>query len=280
MTLALALACTDGAEPVPTDGTFTAVTYNVHGLPPEITGDDTPARMEAIAPMLTDFDVVGLQEDFDADNHALLTSESDHETQLFFDEPLADRFYGSGLATLARYPAETLHTEHYETCSGVLDGASDCLASKGFTMVRLVLGGDASLDVYDTHLEAGGGEDDEASRAAHVETLIGALETHSRGRAVLFLGDFNLHEDDGPPDSDLLARLRDEGGLRDTCEEAGCPDPNVIDRLFLRDGGGVSLEVLDWELQAQFVDDDGVELSDHEALAGTYRWSWDSGVTD
>ena len=44
------------------------LTYNIHGLPPEVTGDDTTGRIEQITPLLSDYDVVGLQEDWIEEN--------------------------------------------------------------------------------------------------------------------------------------------------------------------------------------------------------------------
>jgi len=82
----------DSADTGPTEGALRALTYNVHGLPPELTGDDTAARMAQIAPLLDGFDVVGLQEDFDDDNHATLAASSRHLSQVRFAEALEDRF--------------------------------------------------------------------------------------------------------------------------------------------------------------------------------------------
>ena len=55
------------------EGTFSTLTYNVHGLPSQITGDDTTNRMEQIAPKLKEYDFISLQEDFDEDNHQILS---------------------------------------------------------------------------------------------------------------------------------------------------------------------------------------------------------------
>ena len=67
MTIALLLAALTGCGgPTTTDeaGELRLLTYNVHGLLPAITGDDTPARMRAISPMLGSFDVAAIQENF------------------------------------------------------------------------------------------------------------------------------------------------------------------------------------------------------------------------
>ena len=78
-------ACPVGDPPVqPAEGELSFLTYNVHGLPPQITGDDTAARMVEIGPLLRPFDVVGLQEDFDDVNHGTLAAASDHLVQRRF----------------------------------------------------------------------------------------------------------------------------------------------------------------------------------------------------
>ena len=61
------LGCSDDTptqEPPQTFGQFSVLTYNIHGLPPEVTNDDTSERIKQIAPLLEAYDVVGLQEDW------------------------------------------------------------------------------------------------------------------------------------------------------------------------------------------------------------------------
>ena len=262
----------DSADTGPTEGALRALTYNVHGLPPELTGDDTAGRMAQIAPLLDGFDVVGLQEDFDDANHDTLAAGSHHATQVRFAEALEDRFYGPGLAVFADFAELDHRHEHYDACYGTIDGAGDCLASKGFQVVRLRLGGGLELDVYNTHLEAGGGGEDDAARAVHVDQLLAALSGWSDGRAVLFLGDTNLHEDD-PDDAPLLERLLADGGLTDSCEAVGCDDPGRIDRLLFRSSDELSISATAWAVEPAFVDEAGVDLSDHEALSADFTWA-------
>jgi endonuclease/exonuclease/phosphatase family metal-dependent hydrolase len=279
MILAWTLGCLPDLEPasgspVPASGSLSALTYNVHGLPPEITGDDTAGRLVAIGPLLPPFDIVGLQEDFDDDNHAALVASVNHPTQVRFSEALADRVYGSGLAVLSHLEEESHFQEHYEDCNGVLDAASDCLASKGFQVVRLALAPGATVDVYNTHLEAGGGSEDHAARTQHVQQLLDSLANRSADRAVIFLADTNLHAGDAL-DGPLLSQLLEEGGLVDSCAELGCAEPDHIDRILVRDSNEVSLQVSEWEVRLEFVDGEGADLSDHPAIAVDVDWAFD-----
>jgi len=264
-------AGTGTADLGPTSGTFTALTYNVHGLPDFVTGDDTGSRMEQIAPMLDSFHIAGLQEDFDARWHALLDEAASHDARRWFGEVPQGRFYGSGLFMLSVFPETHYAATRYDTCHGTSTGASDCLAAKGFQLLRVDLGGGAEVDVYNSHLEAGSGEDDVAARARHVEQLIESMTDASAGRAILFLGDTNLQAHN-EADAPLLDRWIQTVGLTDACEEVDCPEPGRIDRILYRDGAGVDLEATSWAVEERFVDGEGQALSDHEAISASFRW--------
>ena len=262
---------TDTAQDA-TDGRLRVLTYNVHGLPGAITGDDTADRMRQISARITAHDIVGLQEDFDTDNHDMLIEPSTHATRLWFGDPLPDRFYGSGLSLLADAPLlDHLH-EHFTTCNGTVDAASDCLASKGFQAARVRLG-TATLDIYNTHLEAGGGEADNIARAAQVDALVAALEGWSAGQAVIFTGDFNLRETD-PEDLPLIEQLLRETGLARTCWAVDCEAPHHIDKVLFRSSTDLQLRVDAWSnIEADFRDDDDIPLSDHPAIEAMFEWS-------
>ncbi len=278
---ALLIGCSDASEDKPADhtepgataGEFVVLSYNVHGLPPVITGDDTPDRMIQIAPRLVDWDIVGLQEDWDADNHENLVGETEHPTKLWFNETLSEeRYYGSGLSVLSVYPAIEVVNTHYTTCSGVLDGASDCLASKGFQAVRLQVGA-GTIDLYNTHFEAGGGTEDDLARSVQVGDVVEALNGWSMGHAVIFTGDFNLHASD-PEDLVELVRLKEDGGLVDACTSIDCSEPDHIDRVFFRSSPQMALQATDWANHSpEFLDSEGTDLSDHPPISATISWA-------
>ena len=260
--------------PIETSGTLKVLTYNVHGLPSTITGDDTPQRMSDIAPRLEPWDIVGLQEDFDEANHDLLTEDSPHSSLHWFSERLPDRAYGAGLAVLANAPVIDHTHQHYSSCNGVLDASSDCLASKGFQAIRLRFG-QSSIDVYNTHLEAGGGDADTEARQVQIEELIDSLNGWSDQQAVLFTGDFNLRESD-PVDRPLIEELRDSAGLLDACQEVECDEPDHIDQILFRSSDTLAINALEWtNASDQFRSEDGTDLSDHPAISVTVEWNTD-----
>lgn len=257
-------------ESLPATGSLRMLSYNVHGLPSGITGDDTPARIAQIAPLIPDYDLLGLQEVWNAEVQTVLTAQCEHPTQEYFDERLdADRAYGAGLNLLGPAPTRLVHEQHYTQCYGLLDGASDCFASKGFQLVRFELGA-GSLDVYNSHFEAGSGEEDNAARASNVAELLDAMGELSGTRAILFMGDTNLAGDD-PADQPILDALF-AAGLEDACDIVGCPEPGRIDRFLLRDGDGMRLTPHDWRVAEGFVDAGGVPLSDHDPIELSIDW--------
>jgi endonuclease/exonuclease/phosphatase family metal-dependent hydrolase len=269
----LLLACEVPAGPQ--EGTFTILTYNVHGLPSSITGDDTAGRTEQIAPLLDQFDVVGLQEDFIDTNHAVLEAASSHPTRLWFGDTVEDRVYGSGLSLFAPFEVIEDSPIHYTECNGVLDGASDCLASKGLQVATLELGDGVEVDFLNTHLEAGGGDLDDEARVSQIAQVVERLQGGSGARPVVFTGDFNLHLGEDP-DDEQLDQLIGGGDLSDACEAVGCDDATHIDRVFFRGSANLTWTVDAWaDRSADFLDDEGVDLSDHPPIEATLSWRFE-----
>ena len=253
-------------------GQFKALTYNVHGLPDVITGDDTADRISQIAPHLKDYNFIALQEDFDDENHDVLVEESDYEEVRRFSETNVSSYYGSGLSFFSAYHIDTYEEYFFDACHGLFDSSSDCLAAKGFQRLRLDLADACYLDVYNSHFEAGGGAEDLAVRQIHVNAVKDAMLKNSSEQAILFLGDTNLHGDD-PVETKMLTDWMSALGLKETCDVLDCPEPGRIDRFLFRSGKCVKLQAKVWQKEEQFVDKDGTPLSDHDALSATYSWS-------
>ena len=257
--LGLSLANCPSVKTPPTEetsGTFHALTYNVHGLPDLITGDDTLARQEQIGPLLNGFDLVAMQEDFQDEGHEILASASNHPTQERFEYAFPDRAYGPGLAIFTRFEVIEHFKEHFEVCHGFLDHSSDCLASKGFHMIRFRLADNAEIDVYNSHFEAGGSQEDYAARESHVDQVIAAMKEHSQGRAILFLGDTNLHGDD-EVETVILERWLNTVELSDACEAVSCAEPGRIDRILFRSGDNLTIAIsakIQWTTRTQAVE--------------------------
>jgi endonuclease/exonuclease/phosphatase family metal-dependent hydrolase len=166
----------------------------------------------------------------------------------------------------------------------VLDSGSDCLTPKGFVFARFQLG-EASVDVYDMHCDAGSAAGDLAARSNNLRQLAAAIATRSLGRAVIVAGDSNARYSrvgDALPElvdmaslSDAWVVLHNNGQRPASGSPVVCSpdDPNDpacerIDKIFYRSGGGVTLVPREYTVEgAKFVDETGAQLSDHRPVS-------------
>ena len=204
-----------------------------------------------------------VQEDFTY--HDLLISQVQHPHRSITKVP-ETKLTGDGLNRLSRSAFAGFERHMWRTCFGGLDSGSDCLAEKGFSVATHTFQEGIEVDVYNLHMDASGGTEDQAARADQAEQLIEFISQRSAGRAVIVAGDTNLRLERGS-DSATLDRLKSGGELTDACLEVACPDPTHIDRFFFRSSQLVALEVRNWSEETSFVDDAGGPLSDHPAIA-------------
>jgi hypothetical protein len=283
------------------NGRFNLLTYNVAGLPAEVSGLRPGKNLPRIGPLLNRYDVVLTQEDFDwwregglgagldfERYHELLVAETNHQ---FRSAPhpgidpagvAADRLarvdFGDGLAFLSRYPIDGNARVPWAGCfgqpGGADDGGGDCMALKGFSFGQLTLADGATVDLYNVHGEAGDTDADRALRAADFEQLARHIEETSTGRPVIVAGDANLRTDERDEDRQVWSTFLEATGLTDACAALDCDSPGRVDKVAYRSGDGVDLDVRAHEPHPKrFVDEEGRPLSDHVALEVTMVWS-------
>jgi endonuclease/exonuclease/phosphatase family metal-dependent hydrolase len=228
--------------------------------------------MPRIAERLNGYDVVLIQEDFRY--HDRLVGGVEHtliergNASRFWLGRVTGLFMGSGLTLLARSAPEdqlALTRESFDSCSGWIAGANDCLATKGFMQARLRLANGREVDFYTVHLEAGSRSSDRRTRAEQLDRLASRMRELSGDRPVVVGGDFNLRWDVAEDRAQLeqfLAQteLVDSGAVH--------AEPELwtrIDYLFYRSGRQGALEVLAAGQDREFVYEAG-PLSDHPAL--------------
>lgn len=270
----------------PVVGEFSVLTYNVKGLPAIVEGTGDPAtRMKLISPMLNDYDIVGIQENFQYNDE--LMSKATLPSRIHASREPRDRAYGSGLSLLSRFSAIAQEDAAWEKCHGIVSNANDCLAYKGFQRVRLQIQQQPSivLDVYNLHADAGSGAEDQAARMAQVEQLLSAIQKQSAGQAVLVIGDTNMRalkaREGGKTDADQLTRLIEGAGLTDSCKLFQCDkdaDSEHIDRVLFRRSSALQLEASEWKTEARFVNEKAEALSDHPAVLVRFRFTYTAPV--
>jgi endonuclease/exonuclease/phosphatase family metal-dependent hydrolase len=263
---------------------FSVVSYNVQSRP---WLDDTAEKLPKISPLLAGHDVVAVQECFE--NHALLWASSGYPNRAYFGSLVHPfKLANSGLSTLSRLPMGDVVMEHYRR-HGELQNR---VASKGILMTRFQAG-QWTLDVYNTHMEAGGKPEAQPARMDQARQVVELVTRNSPPEhAVILCGDFNmmpLRADRGSAeynpkhfDSEEDWRGRTaafqvmfEGlGLRDASDELFGPTREDIERFLFRAPAGAELTPLSLEQDHQrFRREDGSALSDGSPYIARFRLS-------
>lgn len=285
-------------------GELLVVSYNVAGLPVEISSERPDVNLPLISPLLNEYDLVLTQEDFDwwgelasgfdfVHYHDRLRADTTHEYRSG-KHPGPDAVgldttqrpapeVGDGLGLLSRFPIEEVARVPWTGCFGGFDtsdgGAADCLSMKGFSLTEVTLADGVEVHVYNLHGEAGGTETDQALQEDDYEQLAAYITEHSEGAAIILGGDTNLHTDTVHPDSSNGAdigvwdRFLEATGLTDACTAVECDEPGRIDKFAFRSGAGVALEALSHRFRTDYVDEAGEDLSDHQALEVRFGWT-------
>ncbi len=287
-------------------GAFSLLSYNVAGLPQEVSGENPKDHLPLISPLLDDYDLVVTQEDFDwwvealagldfVNYHERLRAETTHAHRneihpgpdavgIDGSDPARPMpLVGDGLGVLSRFQIADVERVPWPHCFGGADtsdgGAGDCLAMKGFLATTVTLADGVEVDVYTLHVEAGEGPDDQPLQAEDVNTLAAYMAQRSAGRAVVVAGDTNLHLEPGHDqeavDRPLWEGFLEELGLTDVCSVVTCAEEGTIDKVAWRDGDGLRLEPVEFRWEGHFVDAAGEDLSDHPAVA--VDWVWQAG---
>lgn len=288
-------------------GSFDVLTYNVAGLPAEISGEKPDVNIPLISPLLEPYDVVLTQEDFDWWKPGGLVDQLQLDFVNYHDRLRADTTHafatpqhpgpeaagvdlavrpdpelGDGIGILSRLPLADFRVQAWHDCFGGLDtsdgGAADCGAMKGFRVATMDLDG-LPVDVYSLHAEAGRTDRDQALQEADFAQLADFIDEHSQGRAVIVGGDTNLHgpgHPDGRGDADMVIwqGFLAELGLTDACVANGCAETGLIDRIAYRGSDVVELTSTDHDIPRQtFTDAQGEDLSDHLPVAVSFEWA-------
>jgi hypothetical protein len=302
--LTAAVAGLTACEPVG-QGEFTLLTYNVAGLPQEISTQRPGVNIPLISPKLEPYDIVLTQEDFDwwipeldvldfANYHTRLRADTTHPwatgrhpgpAAVGIDGSDPERplpIVGDGNGILSRFPMTEADRVPWEHCFGGADtsdgGAADCLAMKGFARTTMTLAEGVEVDVYTVHGEAGRTAADTRMLAEDFELLARYIDEHSGSRAVIVAGDTNLHTEPGhvmePAHGPIWRKFLEDTGMIDVCLVVECHQGGAIDKVAWRNGSGVTLAVQErrWE-SSTFVDGSGRALSDHPPVAVEFRWT-------
>jgi len=266
--IGLLVAANARAKPPATlKGNFSLLTYNVAGLPEGLSSSTPSVNMPLIGKLLNRYDLALVQEDFAYGRELRSAIAHQYTTPAFLR---VDRTtLGDGLSQFSRSPFMGLLRETWRDCNGIFGAFFDCLAPKGFTFARHVLGRGTTVDVYNVHLDAGYSDADAQARRSQLAQLWEAIERLSRGRAVIVAGDTNLEASE----ASVFGAFLNKAKLVDVCQKLGCAEPWRIDRVMFRSAAAVRLSARSWRTDKSFTDQAGKPLSDHVPVIVDFDWS-------
>lgn len=272
--LLIITSCTKKTEEAsPAEGTFTALSYNVAGLPQGVNADQFPVEhMPLISPRLNNYDLVAVQEDFYYHDVLIKDNHFPYKSKYF----ALNGGLGDGLNLFSKFLILDYMRTAWENCHG-----TDCLTPKGFTYSRLKLTPKAYIDVYDLHCNAGSDSADLAARRKNIAQLCEYIKFRSKDHAVIILGDTNSRYTREGDDIRKILEL----GFKDAwieLEKGGIlPEQNgvtladeVVDKIFYRSNNTIKLTALEYDLPSSaFLDANGEWLSDHRPLFTKFQFN-------
>lgn len=260
------------------------MSYNVAGLPEGISSSHPKLYTSSISPLLNDFHVVHVQEDFCYHDSLLLYDKHPYRT-----EPTGCVPDGDGLNAFSEFPISNVTRFPWNDCTG-----ADCLTPKGFYYSQLTLKDDVKIDFYNIHCNAGSSEQSFAARRKNIAQICDYINQHSAGKAVIVMGDFNsryTREEDtiraflGMGFTDVWIELIRGGDVPavspdklNDCEtsrtNANC---ERVDKFFYRSSSEVEITPLSYRVDdARFYygGNDTLQLSDHWPVIAEFNFTF------
>ena len=270
-----------------TDNTFSVLSLNVAGLPAILSSGDPANNTVLISPLLNNYDIVSVQEDF-AYHDELLSevTELPYQTEHSGNVPLGD-----GMNILSKYPIYEERRYEWEDRHGFITDGADQLTPKGILFTSIEIADGYFIDVYDIHTDADCDEDSLAARRSNMIQLAELIQERSVGRAVIVIGDTNSRytraEDNFEEAVLATCGLTDPwvefkcGGIAPADGEAlfDYDNPNsagheVVDKIWYRSGKNVELTATSYDLlDTEFTDAEGNQLSDHYPISATFEYT-------
>jgi len=175
------------------------LTYNIHGLNPIIAGDDPYNRIPIILSKITEYDIIFFQENWIYDNNSFSSMLDSYNvfttnvSKFFWPINKVINSNGAGLSLAISKSIDIIGSSEYlfENCSGWLSRDNDCLASKGFQHIRVLINGQI-LDLYNTHFDAGRSDSDKKVRLSQLNQLQEYIKVNSEDYPVIIAGDLNI----------------------------------------------------------------------------------------
>ena len=167
-------------------GTFNVLSLNVAGLPGIISSSDPAANTIKMSPLLNNYDIVSVQEDFAYDNQLRTYLTFPYQTAHSGNVP-----FGDGMNIFSRFPIYQSTRYKWNDAYGFITNGADQMTPKGILYTTIEIEEGFFVDVYDIHTDADCDEGSLAARRSNMEQLAELILARSAGRAVIVIGDTN-----------------------------------------------------------------------------------------
>ncbi len=252
-------------------GFFSLMSYNIAGLPWVVSSSDPVENTPHIGPLLNDFDIVLLQEDFWYHELLLPGIHLPHRTMPQDADPSVFDLH-DGLNRFSEFSFEHFSRTMWKECYGYLTDSCDCLARKGFTSALMHLDKGVDILVYNVHFDAGESEGDVEARRKQFLQLEKDINANVGDYALVVAGDVNIVVED-QRDIDNYQAFLDRMGLQDTCAKVDSLICKALfDRVLIKASSALDLSLHSFELPRQFVDKTNIGLSDHLPISVVLDW--------
>lgn len=178
------------------------ITYNVWGLPSPLLV--MPSRLKDIRDEIPKLgpDIVSFQETF-TKKARVLDRMPGYPYVAQGSRQVKGKLISAGLTVASRWPIVETRRIVYSDCSGF-----DCFAAKGALYTRIRVDDIGDIDVFSTHLNAGGKDH---IRLSQVAELIAFISSIAGSRPLIVLGDFNAKPTEEPYKMMLATLLLRDG---------------------------------------------------------------------
>ena len=180
---------------MPNQETLSFINFNIHGLSPIINGFNDSKRVKHIFDKSVKYDIVFFQEnwvyqeilpDF-FDDHSIIIG----ERTKFCKKNNPKRSSGLNIIVKNNIKIKKYNEYLFEQCNGIIAHSNDCLASKGFIYLEILLTNDI-LNLYVTHLDAGNSKNDIEVRKSQLVSLTNNINNIKNNGPLIICGDFNI----------------------------------------------------------------------------------------
>jgi len=273
------------------DKTFSVLSLNVAGLPAVLSSSNPSANTRLMSPLLNNYDVVSVQEDFAY--HDDLTSKV---TLPYLTATSGNVPLGDGMNFMSRFPLYETTRYKWKDSSGFISHGADQMTPKGILYSSMEIEPGYLVDIYDIHTDADTDADSCAARRSNMIQLANLIGERSTGKAVIVIGDTNsryTRSEDNFEDAvvkkcgltDAWIQLirngnvpADGDALMDATKRNG-PNNEVVDKIWYRSGKNVKLDATSYALlETAFTDASGKQLSDHYPITTTFKYSLNKDI--